>query len=130
MKLLIDTDVMIDLWRGYAPAGEWLRSLPEAPAVSVITVLELLRGCRNRREQAAVEQLFQQMPVLYLDEPSCGLAVDDFRAFYLKQGLGILDALIAASAVSHGLVLCTFNEKHYQGLPDLRIMRPYERVSL
>ena len=130
MKLLVDTDVMIDLWRGYAPAGEWLRSLPEAPAVSVITVLELLRGCRNRREQAAVEQLFQQMPVLYLDEPSCVLAVDYFRAFYLKQGLGILDALIAASAASHGLVLCTFNEKHYRGLPELQIVRPYERVSL
>lgn len=130
MKLLVDTDVMIDLWRGYAPAGEWLRSLPEAPAISVITVLELLHGCRNRREQDAVEQLLQQMSVVYLDEPSCARAVDYFRVFHLKQGLGILDALIAASAVSHGLVLCTFNEKHYRGLPDLQLIRPYERVRL
>lgn len=130
MKLLVDTDVMIDLWRGYAPAGEWLRSLPEAPAISVISVLELLRGCRNRREQDAVEQLVQQMSVLYLDEPSCVRAVDYFCAFHLKQGLGILDALIAASAVSHGLVLCTFNEKHYRGLPDLQVIRPYERERL
>lgn len=40
------------------------------------------------RADFAVDRLFQQMLVLYLDEPICVRAVDYFRAFYLEQGWG------------------------------------------
>lgn len=126
--LLLDTDVMVDLWRGYAPALEWLRGLPETPAISVITALELLNGCRNRREQESIEQLIEQMEVFHLDEASCIRALDYFRTFHLSHNLGILDALIAATAVLYGRTLCSFNEKHYGAIPDLQLVKPYKRL--
>lgn len=126
--LLLDTDVMVDLWRGYAPALEWFRGLPETPAISVVTALELLNGCRNRREQEAVEQLIEQMDVLYLDEATCIRALGYFREFHLSHNLGLLDALIAATAVLYGRPLCSFNEKHYRAVSDLRLVKPYERL--
>ncbi len=125
--LVLDTDVMVDLQRGFPPALGWLGQLPGAPAITVITVLELLQGCRNQREQAAIEQLIQRMPVLYLDEPACIRAVDYFRAFHLSHGLGVLDALIAAIVSTRGLTLCSFNAKHYRLIPDLQVVKPYAR---
>ncbi|GIV07721.1 MAG: hypothetical protein KatS3mg017_0923 [Fimbriimonadales bacterium] len=125
--LVLDTDVMVDLQRGFPPALDWFGQLPEAPAITVITVLELLQGCRNQREQAAIEQLIQRMPVLYLDEPACIRAVDYFRAFHLSHGPGMLDALIGAIVSTRGLTLCSFNEKHYRALSDLQVITPYAR---
>lgn len=41
--LVLDTDIMVDVQRGFQPALEWLAQMPESPAITVITVLELLR---------------------------------------------------------------------------------------
>ena len=43
------------------------------------------------------------------------------------DGLGLLDSLIAATAVGHGSVLNTFNDRHYRMFPGLTIVRPYRR---
>lgn len=49
--LLLDTDVMIDVLRGYDPALEWLRSLAdEMIGLPGFVAMELLQGCRNRQE--------------------------------------------------------------------------------
>jgi len=125
--LVLDTDIMVDIQRGFAPAIEWLRTLPETPAITVITLLELLYGCRDKQEQQTVERVAARMPVLYLDEPACQRAVDYFSQFHLSHGLGILDALIAAIVTTRGLTLCSFNEKHYRMIPELRLIKPYAR---
>jgi predicted nucleic acid-binding protein len=49
---LLDTDVMIDILRDYAPAIEWLSSLQdeEAPGLPGFVVMELVQGerwCRS-----------------------------------------------------------------------------------
>jgi len=33
-------------------------------------------------------------------------------------------------AVALGLPLCTFNQKHYAGIPDLEIVQLYEKRSV
>jgi predicted nucleic acid-binding protein len=49
--LLLDTDAMVDVLRGYEPAVEWLRMLTEeAPALPGFVVLELMDGCRSKME--------------------------------------------------------------------------------
>jgi hypothetical protein len=51
----------------------------------------------------------------------------DFTAFHVSQGLGLLDALIAACAVGLSAELCTFNDKHYRMVPGLVTVHPYTR---
>ena len=45
--------------------------------------------------------------------------------FYLSHGVGVLDSLIGATAVTHHLILATLNTKHFASFPGLRIERPY-----
>ena len=51
--ILLDSDVMIDLLRQYPPATQWFDALDEDEEVALpgYVVLELIQGCRNKREQ-------------------------------------------------------------------------------
>jgi hypothetical protein len=55
----------------------------------------------------------------------CQLAYKDFAAFHLSHNLGLLDSLIAHSAVGLNEPLATFNVKHYGVVKGLRTVQPY-----
>ena len=79
IQRLIETTVLVDLFRGYEPAREWLDSQPPGEsAISVITVAELLAGCRDRREQKTVEDELMSYPVIW-----------DFRSDF-SRGVGVV----------------------------------------
>jgi len=42
--ILLDTDVMVDILRGYEPAKEWLASVEEI-GVPGLVAMELIQGC-------------------------------------------------------------------------------------
>lgn len=50
-----------------------------------------------------------------------------FTAYHLSHRLGLIDALIAATAIGSPAILCTFNVKHYQIVPGLQMHQPYIR---
>ncbi len=53
---LFDTDVLIDHLRGHAHAQKELLEVPlSARAISVITIMELVVGARDRKETVALE---------------------------------------------------------------------------
>jgi tRNA(fMet)-specific endonuclease VapC len=97
--LLLDTDVMIDIMRNYAPAIRWLRELAaDELALPGLTAMALLQGCRDKAEQQRVEAVLRRY-LLYWPEPAdCAHAYTNFARFHLSDGLTILDALIAATA--------------------------------
>ncbi len=50
--ILLDTDVLVDVLRAHAPALAWLNQLDESVVgLPGFVALELIQGCRNRREQ-------------------------------------------------------------------------------
>ena len=51
MRLLLDTNVLIAVLKGEATARDWLEE-QQQPAVSVITWIEVLVGCRTAESQA------------------------------------------------------------------------------
>ena len=127
--LLLDTDVMIDIMRNSAPAVGWLRELgSEEIALPGLVAMELLQGSRNKSEQQHVEAVLRRYPLYWPSQADCSRAYNRFAEFYLSDGIGILDALIAETTVGLGLSLVTFNEKHYRVIPGLNLVRPYRRV--
>ncbi len=122
--LIFDTNVIIDSIRGKKDA---LRSLEEVDllVLSVISVFELLDGCRNLKEISLVDDFTGRCRVIKLNEKVCDLAVKIFREGKLKKGIEIGDSLIAATAISYNLTLMTSNIKHFDFIDGLKVIKPY-----
>jgi hypothetical protein len=124
---LVDTDVMIDIQRGYAPALAWFASLPELPNIPGFVVMELIQDAQNKQQVRKVLQMVAPLQVIWPAETDCARALSDFTAYHLSHKVGLIDALIAACAVGCGATLCTFNVKHYRVIPGLNLEQPYGR---
>ncbi|QDL10322.1 VapC toxin family PIN domain ribonuclease [Brasilonema octagenarum UFV-E1] len=124
---LLDTDVLIDIQRGHAPAIAWFANLPEVPSVPGFVVMELIQDARNMQQVRNALKLVAPLPVVWATEADCAPALSDFTTYHLSNSLGLLDALIAACAVGRGATLCTFNVKHYRIVPGLMTAQPYTR---
>ena len=126
--ILVDTDVMVDVMRSYRPAVAWLDSLgAEVVGIPGLVAMELLQGCRNRDEQDQLERFLRHYQRHWPTQADCARAFDDFTAYHLSHDLGILDALIAETAVGLNTELATFNAKHYSVIPNAQLSQPYER---
>lgn len=125
--LLVDTDVLIDVQRGHPPAVAWFAGLTELPAVPGLVVMELIQDARNLKEVQQALKLTAPLPVVWPTDLDFQKALADFSTLHLSSGLGLLDSLIGACAVGRNADLCTFNTKHYQVVPGLKLKVPYVR---
>lgn len=127
--ILLDSDVMIDLLRQYPPAMRWLNSLDEEEEMVLpgYVVMELIQGCRNKREQEQLQRSVALYGTIWLSPADCDRALNVFTEYRLSHNAGVLDVLIGQTAVALGTPLYTFNQKHYQFMPDLQIAQPYEK---
>lgn len=125
---LVDTDVMVDILRGYLPAREWLVSLKdEVLLIPGFVAMELVQGCRDQDEQRRMYALLLGRSILWPDAHTCNVAFVFFGSRKLRHGIGMIDALIGQLAVDLALPLNTFNQKHYAAIPDLVTVQPYAR---
>ena len=123
-SFLVDTDVLMDFLRGYAPAVEWMGKLQNRPLVSVVTLADLRAGMRAGEERA-LETLFDASVVIPVNEQIAGRAGDLRREFGPSHGTGLADALIAASSIVNKARLATLNVKHYPMMEGL--LQPYQK---
>jgi predicted nucleic acid-binding protein len=123
--MLIDTDVLIDYLRGLEQAQNFIASLPEQIYISAITVAELHMGVRNGKERAALTEFLDTMETLALDAELAAEGGLLRRDYGKSHGVGLNDALIAATALKHRLQLVTLNGKHYPMVKNLLL--PYQK---
>jgi tRNA(fMet)-specific endonuclease VapC len=113
---LLDTSVIIDALNQKRGRWQLLGSLVEAGdtlACSVVTLTEIYAGVRPK-EMALTQQFLDAMEHYQLDSRlarDAGLLKNDWA----KQGqtLGVVDLIIAATALAHNLVLMTDNRKDF-----------------
>src|ERR1700733_167148 len=111
-KVLLDSDVLIDHLRGH-------RHLQTVGlAISVITRTELYAG--PEREEPAVEALLAELDEIQVDATIARGAGRIQRA----TGLKIADALIAATALEHGMKVMTRNRRHFERVAGLELQTP------
>lgn len=129
-RVILDSDVLIDLARGDARAVDLVDGLisqGERPAISIITEMELFLGARTKAEQRSVRQLVQRFEVLPTSEMISVRARNLTVRYARSHGLTIPDALIAATAIANRALLLTRNVRHFSSIPRLRVRAPYDR---
>jgi predicted nucleic acid-binding protein len=105
--LLLDTNILIDILRGEAPALAWLEQ-QQRPRISVISWIEVLVGCREG-ESGRVQAWLETFPRLPLDD---AIALESVR-LRQRHGLKIPDAIILATARCADLSLATRNSRDF-----------------
>lgn len=120
---LLDTDVLVRCLRGLPETLELARNLTEEGDlhVSVWSEMEVLSLAQPKEEKRTFEFLapFISHPII---EPIAQRAATLLRrARSLGEPLRISEAIIAATALQHGLTLVTHNSSNLQRLTDLKI---------
>lgn len=126
--LIFDTDVLIWYFRANQNARRFLQRVPYRRRVtSSLVMMELLQGCRDGNEVEEVEAFHSQniATVLDPDGPICRRAVTLLKRHAASDGLRVVDALIAATAIEHGCALATANVRHYRSIAGLTL-RPFK----
>ena len=118
--MLVDTDVLIWYMRGNGKALRAIETLDEF-SISVVTYIELVQGLRNKAELNTLRNFLQSrsVPVLHVTESISSTAMFLVEQHHFSHSLGFSDAIIAATAMSHGLPLMTANTKHYRVIENL-----------
>jgi predicted nucleic acid-binding protein len=122
---VLDTDILIDVQRGHPAAVAWFAGLTERPAVPLLVVMELIQDAANKTQVNQTLALVAPLTIVYTEPADQQRALQDYRTFHLSHGVGLLDALIAATAIGLGAALCTFNVKHFRMIPGLVTEQPY-----
>jgi predicted nucleic acid-binding protein len=126
--IILDTDVMVDFLSLYPPTMNWLDSLGvEEIVLPGFVVMELINGVKNKIEQKQLERKLERYEIIWPTPGVCDEALSIFSHYHLSHGIGIFDALIGQTAVSLNLPLYTFNQKHYDIIPNLQTIQPYKK---
>lgn len=118
--ILLDTDVLVDFFRGHSEAVAFVNADNARIILSSIVVAELYAGVKGDAERAALEDfasLFRVVPVNAEIAKAGGL----YRRDYGKShGVGLADAILAATAEAENAELKTLNTRHYPMLKGLK----------
>lgn len=118
---LIDTNVIIDfsVMRLPLKGTEFLlKVIRSGSAISVITEMELLGFSNVPRE---MDEFVETSTIFQLDQR----VVRQTVAIRKKQKIKLPDAIIAATALVHGLTLITRNTKDFQKVKGLEVVNPH-----
>jgi predicted nucleic acid-binding protein len=125
--ILLDTDIAVDILRKHPPAMAWIASVKDPVCLPGIAALELYQGCYNKKDVAELERQIKPFAILWPSDNACNTALATYAQAHLSNALGLLDALIAATALAHTVPLHTFNQKHFIAVPGLQTIQPYVR---
>ena len=123
---IVDSDILINVARGDQEAIDCLTRIEKTSvlAVSIVTQLELIVGCRNKTELNDLEKFFRRFQILKFNDQISDLAVDLIKRYFLSHGLLIADGIIAATAIYYNEDFITKNQRDFRFITGLNLL-PY-----
>jgi tRNA(fMet)-specific endonuclease VapC len=128
MRYLVDTDWIVDVLHGQEGATQTLIELaPQGLAVSLISYGELFEGAYYANDARAALaglstflQSKQLLPLTMAIMERFGIVRGQLERS-IRQQLGDMDLLIAATALHYDLTLLTRNISDFQHIPELKL---------
>lgn len=125
-KICIDTDVLVAFLRNNPETVDWLTRIEKDSllATTYVNAFELYYGAfhstKIEKNLQATDQLLQRLLLLNLSQKSVCHA-GECHAQLKKEGreIEIRDLLIGTIAQTEGFRLKTYNQKHFERIPNL-----------
>jgi len=125
----IDTSALIDLLKGDPDIVSLLGKIRESPASTQISYFELMLGInpedpRHFKEERYIDEIFQNMLKLQIDDTSCKQASKIFWSLKKKgKEIESSDCLIAGIFMANGITkIITRNKKHFANIPGITVI--------
>ena len=126
IKLIVDTDIIIDYLKGVKPARELFKSKDIVIYCSILSKKELLSKVGlSDSERKKIMNLISRLKVLKID--------NDINQKYMllinrygERQSSIVDYLIAATAWAKNLPLLTRDIKHFKKIKEIKLSPVYE----
>jgi len=121
---IIDTDILIDASRKVKIALDFLEKTEKQSTLSIstITKMELMVGCRDKKELKSLDKFLLHFQLFSLNEEITNKAVSLLSQYRLSHGLLIPDAIIAATAITEDYPFATKNIKDFRFIKGLKLL--------
>lgn len=130
MPYIIDADFAIQALAGRSPAAAAVRDLSSTGiSISFVTLGEIYEGAFNSPNPQPRLDTFRRFlsafDILNLNDPIMERFAE-IRALLRRRGeiISDFDIIIGATALHYDLTVLTFNLRHLQRIPDLRVYQP------
>ncbi len=90
--------------------------------ISSIVKLEFKIGALNKRELKKINRILSQVRLLDIEQSSLDLADIIIDKYALSHGMGIYDAIIAATCLVYDVPLWTYNKKDFRFIDGIKLI--------
>jgi predicted nucleic acid-binding protein len=124
INALLDTNIIVDLLRGYTPAQQWIAKQTDL-ALSRVVWLEAIEGALNANEVRLIVNLLNEFELVEQTISDFDWATRQLIRYRLSHQIDAFDCLIAAPSYRLQLPLYTRNLKHFTPLLGRLVEQPY-----
>jgi len=126
IRLLVDTDILIDYLKKIKPAKALFDSNDADLCCSILSKKELLtKPGLSSSERKKIVNLLLKIKILKIDNEINNKYTLLLEKYGTQQAT-MPDCVIAATAWAKNLPLLTRNKRHFQHIKEIRLVPPYE----
>ena len=123
--ILCDTNVIIESFKGNDVAIAELKSIGIGNiSLSAVTVMELYYGAYSKRELSKIKRNIRSIAVLEINVDISGKSINLIEKYAKSHNLQIPDAIIAATSLTYGIKLHTYNRRDFEYISGLKLFLP------
>ena len=121
---MIDSDILIDVGRKDNMAIARLEEERKTSivAISSVTEMELIVGCRNKTELKYLDKFLEDFEIISINYEITQKSISLLKECKLSHGLLIADSIIAATSLILDVPLLTKNQKDYKFIKGLKLL--------
>ncbi|OHD12091.1 MAG: hypothetical protein A2086_04550 [Spirochaetes bacterium GWD1_27_9] len=61
--------------------------------------------------------------ILSINDEILKKSIELYKTHHLKDGIGVIDSIISATAIINNINFCSKNYKHYKNLKELKLLK-------
>ena len=124
-EAILDTTVVLHLYRKYQPAVDWFNS-DHFYAITSITWLEVVQGATSKASLRDTKAIMAELEIVHLTPHDQQWAMRQLERFQFSHHIGMADCLIASVAQRLQLPLYTHNLKDMTALIGDLAIKAYD----